>query len=75
MGKRLLCADERTIRAYNNHYLLWTVPIVMVIMMRYSFDVEQDLDGDPIEILIHDRILVIVVFLYLFIMLCLLYVL
>lgn len=47
----------------------------MVIMMRYSFDVEQDLDGDPIEILIHDRILVIVVFLYLFIMLCLLYVL
>lgn len=69
----LWCTDEKTVKAYNNHYLLWTVPIVLIIMMRYSLVVERDSDGDPIEVLIHDKILVILVFVYLLIMLYLLY--
>lgn len=37
--------------------MIWTVPIVLVICMRYSMDVEGDSDGDPVEVLVKDKIL------------------
>ena len=38
-------------------YIIWTVLFVMVICMKYSLDVEADSDGDPVEILLHDKML------------------
>lgn len=70
----LWCTDEKTAEAYQNHYLLWTVPVVLIIMMRYSLDVEGDSDGDPTEVLIHDKTLAALVLIYLSVMLSLLYV-
>lgn len=37
--------------------LLWTVPLVIVICLKYSLDVEGDSDGDPVEVALHDKIL------------------
>ena len=39
--------------------LIWTVPIVLLICMKYSLVIESDSDGDPVEVLIHDKVLLV----------------
>ena len=65
--------DERTIALYNNEYLVFTVPIVMLIVMKYSLAVEGESDGDPVEVLVHDKVLLGLVGVYLLAMFCILY--
>lgn len=43
---------------------LWTVPAVILITLRYSFVVEGKSDGDPVEVLIHDKVLLLLCALY-----------
>lgn len=65
--------DEKTMSFYNNDYLIFTVPIVLLITMKYSLDIEADSDGDPVEVLIHDKVLLTLCVLYLAIMFMILY--
>lgn len=51
--------DDATIEFYNNRYLIFTVPLVMLITLKYSMTVEGDSDGDPVEVLLHDKILLL----------------
>lgn len=48
----------------NNSLFLWTIPIFIVILMRYSLCIEDDSSGDPVEVLLHDRFIVIVTLIY-----------
>lgn len=57
-----------------NRTLLFTVPVVMLICMKYSLDVEGDSDGDPVEVLVHDKVLIALCVLYALVMLALLYI-
>ena len=43
---------------HESEALIWTVPLVLLICMRYSLDIEGDSDGDPVEVLIHDKVLI-----------------
>lgn len=54
-------------------YLITTVPLVLLITMRYSMIVEQDSDGDPVEVLLHDKVLIGMCLLYAAVMFFLLY--
>lgn len=54
--------------------MLGTVPIFMAIMMRYSLDVERDSDGDPVEVILHDQIIMGLITSYTLIIFILLYV-
>jgi len=45
-------------------YIMWTVPLVMIICMKYSLTVEGVSDGDPVSTLLHDRTLFLLVLLY-----------
>ncbi len=56
--------DSKTIAFYNNQYLIFTVPIVLLITMKYSMTVEGDSDGDPVEVLLHDKILLLLCGIY-----------
>ena len=37
---------------------IWSVPILMILLMKYSLDIEGDSDGDPIEVITHDKALI-----------------
>lgn len=50
--------DANTVAFYGNDYLIFTVPIVLLITMKYSLDVEGESDGDPVEVLLHDKMLI-----------------
>ena len=41
-----------------NSVITWTIPVFIVILMCYSLDAERDPDGDPVEIILHDRFLI-----------------
>jgi decaprenyl-phosphate phosphoribosyltransferase len=44
--------------------LIWTVPLVLLICMKYSMDVEGDNNGDPAEVLLSDKVLILLVSLF-----------
>ncbi len=71
----LWTVDEKTIAVYQSANLIWTVPVVMLIFMKYSLTVEGNSDGDPVEVLLRDKLLVGLCVLYLLLMFALLYVL
>ena len=54
--------------------MIWTVPLVMLIFMKYSMTVEGNSDGDPVEVLLHDKALLGLCALYIALMIVLLYV-
>jgi len=66
--------DEDTISSYNNENLFITVPIVLLITMKYSLDIEGESDGDPVEVLVHDKVLMILCIVYMVTMFLVLYV-
>ncbi len=45
----------------DNPLFLWSVPIMMIILMKYSLDIEGNSDGDPIEVITHDKTLILLV--------------
>ena len=65
--------DEQTMSFYNNKYLIFTMPFVLLITMKYSLNIEGVSDGDPVEVLLHDKVLLVLCVLYLAIMFAILY--
>lgn len=47
-----------------NHMMRWTIPVFIIIMMCYSLAVEGNSDGDPVEVILKDKILLTLVFAY-----------
>ena len=70
----LWTVDSNTIALYNGKNLIWTVPLVMLIFMKYSLIIEGDSEGNPVEVLVSDKILIGLCFLYVIVMFILLYV-
>ena len=69
----LWCVDSTTIERYSNSNIVWTVPLVMLICMKYSLNVEGNSDGDPVSVLLKDKILMGMVFFYVIIVLLIIY--
>lgn len=69
----LWCMDSTTVSRYAFN-LIFTVPIVLLITMKYSMDIEKDSDGDPVEVLFHDPQLLALCLIYFVMMFAMLYV-
>lgn len=60
---------------YENKLMLWSVPIVMIMAMKYSYDIEcTETEGDPVNILLKDKFIVLLGLLYTIIMFYIIYV-
>ena len=55
----LWSADKDVVANYQTDKLIWTVPFVIVLLMKYSADIESDSYGDPVDVITHDRALII----------------
>ena len=64
----LWCVAPINIEKFGTNYLVFTVPLVMIICMKYSLNIEGNSYGDPVEVLLSDKILLILVLLYVLIM-------
>ncbi|WP_347791250.1 decaprenyl-phosphate phosphoribosyltransferase [Solibacillus sp. CAU 1738] len=61
----LWTVDPVTSERLSNPYLVWTVPLVILICMKYSLNVEKESDGDPVEVILNDKILLSLILLFL----------
>lgn len=53
----LWSADKEVISNYGTDKLVWTVPVVIVLLMKYSADIESNSYGDPVDVITHDKVL------------------
>lgn len=60
----LWCVDPTTLLKTGNNLLIWTVPVIMIILMKYSVDIEGDSYGDPVDVIVNDKILLLIVLIY-----------
>ena len=65
--------DDETVARYNGKNIVFTVPLVLLITMKYCLAIEGDSDGDPVEVLIHDKVLILMCLLYSAVMFSVLY--
>ncbi|MDR1195330.1 MAG: UbiA prenyltransferase family protein [Endomicrobium sp.] len=49
--------DSTTIARFHTAAFSYTVPILFLILMKYNLNLERGSDGDPIPIILHDKIL------------------
>lgn len=57
-----------------NPGMIWTFPFFLVLLMCYSLNVEGNSDGDPVEVIIHDKLLIGIIVSYAVCIFLLLYV-
>lgn len=58
----------------SNNLMVWTVPIVIIIAMKYSMNIEDSSDGDPVEVILKDKMLLSLGFIYALVLIILIYV-
>ena len=49
---------------HTNEYFAYTIPLVFIILMRYSLIIEGESDGDPVEVIIKDKTLILLGLIY-----------
>lgn len=69
----LWCVDKETIARIGNDNLYWTIPMVILILEMYSLNIEKDSNGDPIEVILENKILLGTIFIYFCLMTFMLY--
>lgn len=55
----LWSADAEIEVKYGTDKLIWTVPLVIVLLMKYSSDIESNSYGDPVDVITHDKVLLL----------------
>ena len=56
--------DPLVISRINNNLLIWTVPIVMLIFFEYSLVIESGSYGDPVEVVVNNRNILLTILVY-----------
>lgn len=69
----LWSSDTSVAARYGTDKLVWTVPLVILLMMKYSADVESDSYGDPVDVIWNDKPLIGLGLFYAVIMVLLIY--
>jgi len=56
------CMDVSTIDRVGNNYMIWTIPLLLIALMKYCLIIEGDSFGDPVDIILGDRLLLGILF-------------
>lgn len=64
----LWCVDPTTIARIGNDYIFWTIPLLMIILQLYSLNIEENSHGDPIDVILSDKKLLVISIIYLLVM-------
>lgn len=61
----LTCADKNTTVSQAGLNLMWTVPLVVIIVLRYNLLLEtKNSDGDPVNVVLKDSPILLLIILY-----------
>ena len=71
----LWCMDQNVSQTINNSYLIFTVPYFALILLYYNLSVESGSSGDPVEVILENKLLIVLIFGFAVLMFLILYVL
>jgi 4-hydroxybenzoate polyprenyltransferase len=57
--------DAATVEKLHTSAFVYTIPLFLIILLKYSLNVETASDGDPTSIVLHDKMLLLMVTTYL----------
>lgn len=66
--------DKATILRIGNDYIIYTIPLVLVIIMKYSLNIEGDSHGDPVDVITSDKVLLFLSLLFFIMMFLIIYI-
>lgn len=66
------CINYATVTKQMN--IIFTIPLILILLMRYSLIIEGSSDGDPIEVLSSDKVLIGLVLVFILVMVVIFYV-
>ena len=69
----LWCIDSEVLNRLDSDCLFFTIPLVIIIFFKYNFNIEKNIDGDPVEVIFKDKILILLIVSYIFVMMFILY--
>ena len=69
----LWSVDDQTVARYLHGYTVCSVPVVILWVLHYSLNIEKNGQGDPVEVILHDRKLLGLGAAYIALMFCLIY--
>jgi 4-hydroxybenzoate polyprenyltransferase len=49
--------DPVTVARFHSNSFIYTIPLVFVILLKYSFNIEAQSDGDPVTVILSDKAL------------------
>ena len=64
----LWCVDPTTVQRIGNDYIFWTIPLLMIILQLYSLNIEGNSHGDPTEVILADKKLLVTAVIYVLVM-------
>ncbi|MEG0025701.1 MAG: UbiA prenyltransferase family protein [Bacilli bacterium] len=68
----LWCVDP-IIVSNSNNLMLWTVPLIMIMCLKYSMNIENNSHGDPIDVIIKDKFILLLGLIYVACLIIILY--
>ena len=58
----------------NTECFVWTLPFIIAIVMKYELDIDNKSYGDPVEVVINDKVLISLIICYALLMITLIYI-
>lgn len=55
----LWCIDAETVNRIGSDNVIWTIPLVLIICIKYSLNIESESNGDPIAVILKDKVLLV----------------
>jgi len=65
--------DSETIERFQTSAFIYTIPLIFLIFLKYSLNIEKIAEGDPVSVLLKDRILLLLVGIYVICAFCIIY--
>jgi 4-hydroxybenzoate polyprenyltransferase len=66
--------DSATVQKIHTNAFVYTIPLILIILLKYSLNIETNSDGDPTSVVLHDKTLLLLCAVYAICAFCILYV-
>ena len=65
--------DPGTTEKFHTSAFVYTIPLILIIFLKYSLNIETDTEGDPTSVLLNDKILLLLCVTYIVCAFCIIY--
>jgi 4-hydroxybenzoate polyprenyltransferase len=65
--------DSVTVERFHTSAFVYTIPVILIIFLKYSLNIETDTDGDPTSVLLGDKVLLSLCGIYVVCAFCIIY--